>query len=269
MSKAIQYVETKHGRLAYRVVGEGGRVPLVLVNRFRGTIDDWDPDFLAAISKNRKVIAFDNAGIGRSGGEVPTSIAGMASVVADFIGALGLGLVDLLGWSLGGLVVQQTTLDYPKIVRRLIVAGSSPGGIKDGPEQHPRVREVMSHPVNGEEDFLFLFFPETETARAEGRLHLQRLGQDIDRGPAVTPQAFMNQIKAFSEWPGARHRLKDLVKPVLVANGQHDVMIPAYRSYVLAQEVADGKLVLYPDAGHAFLFQYIDDFTEEVARFLS
>lgn len=268
MSKTIQFVETKHGRLAYRVVGEGGRVPLLLVNRFRGTIDDWDPEFLATLGKKRKVIAFDNAGIGRSGGDVPTSIAGMATVVADFIDALGLGLVDLLGWSLGGLVAQQTTLDYPKIVRRLIVAGSSPGGIKDGPEQHPKVREVMSHPANGEEDFLFLFFPETETAREEGRLHLGRLSQDADRGPAVTPQAFMNQIKAFSEWTGSRHRLKELTKPVLVANGQHDVMIPAYRSYVLAQEVADGKLVLYPDAGHAFLFQYIDDFADEVHRFL-
>lgn len=268
MPQPISFVETAFGKLAYRVTGTTGGVPLVLTNRFRGTIDDWDPLFIEALSGSRKVVIFDNAGIGRSEGEVPTSIAGMAGVAAEFVKGLGLGQVDLLGWSLGGLVAQQTALDHPDIVRRLIVAGSSPGGIADGPKPHPKVQDVMAHPVNGEEDFLFLFFPETDTARSAGRAYYKRVhGQE--RGPAVTPQAFMNQIKAFSGWPGLRDRLGELKIPVLVGNGQHDVMIPAYRSYVLAQEVANGKLVLYPDAGHAFLFQYAEDFAAEVDRFLS
>jgi pimeloyl-ACP methyl ester carboxylesterase len=269
MSSAIQYVDTTHGRLAFRVTGAAGGPPLLLTNRFRGTLDDWDPAFIAALARHRRIVAFDSAGIGRSAGEVPTSVSGMAAVAAELVARLGLGVVDVLGWSLGGIVAQTLAVEHPQLVRRLVVAGSSPGGIKDGPQQHPKVPEVMAHPVNGEEDFLFLFFHETATARAAGRAYLQRLAAIADRGPPVTPQAFGNQIKAFSTWPGLRERLPGLGIPVLVANGQHDVMIPAYRSYVLAQEVPNGKLVLYPDAGHAFLFQYAEDFADEVGRFLA
>lgn len=269
MNRQTRSIETPHGTLAFRAFGREGGVPLVLCQRFRGTLDDWDPAFLTALAAHRRVILFDSAGIGRSGGEVPTSIAGMAQVAADFIRALDLGPIDLLGWSLGGLVAQQVALDHAPLVRRLIVAGSSPGGIADGPQQHPRVREVMTHPVNGEADFLFLFFPETETARAAGKAHLARLPTGADRGPPVSPQSFMNQIIAFSQWAGVRERLGELRIPVLAANGQHDVMIPACRSYVLGQEVADGKTVLYPDAGHAFLFQHIDAFVAELDRFLA
>lgn len=265
----IKFLQTKAGRLAYRVMGPAGGVPLLLANRFRGTLDDWDPAFLALLARSRTVVTFDSAGIGRSEGEVPTTIAGMADVAAEVVAALGFEQVDVLGWSLGGLVAQETALDHPTIVRRLIVAGSSPGGIGDGPKQHPRVQEVMTHATNTEDDFLFLFFPETDTARAAGRAYYARLKAITNRGPAVTGPSFMNQIKAFSSWSGVRDRLAELKIPVLVANGQHDVMIPAYRSYVLAQEVANGKLVLYPDAGHAFLFQCADDFTAEIDRFLS
>lgn len=262
-------IETRHGPLAFRSFGRAEGVPLVLCQRFRGTLDDWDPAFIGAVAAQRRVILFDSAGIGRSGGEVPTSIAEMAEIVADFAHALDLGQIDLLGWSLGGLVAQQVALDHAPLVRRLIVAGSSPGGITDGPQQHPRVPKVMAHPVNGEADFLFLFFTDTESGRAAGKAHLARLPAGADRGPPMSPLGFRSQIIAFSEWPGVRERLRELRIPVLAANGQHDVMIPAYRSYVLGQEVAEGKTVLYPDAGHAFLFQHIEAFAAEIERFLA
>jgi pimeloyl-ACP methyl ester carboxylesterase len=269
MSSPINYVNTRAGKLAYRIAGSGGGTPLLLAQRFRGALDDWDPAFITLLASQRTVVMFDSAGVGRSEGEVPTSIVGIADVAADFTHALGLGPVDVLGWSLGGLIAQQVALNFPDLVRRLVVAGSSPGGISDGPKQHPKVQQVMGNPVNSEEDFLFLFFPETDTARAAGRAYYARLQQIEDRGPPVSAASFMNQIKAFSSWSGVRDRLGELKMPVLVANGQHDVMIPAYRSYVLAQEVANGKLVLYPDAGHAFLFQCAEDFAAEVNRFLS
>lgn len=269
MSETTRFVDTVHGKLAYRITGADGGVPILLTSRFRGTLDDWDPAFIDALAGNRTVITFDSAGIGRSGGEVPTSIEGMADVAAAFVNALAIKQIDLLGWSLGGLVAQTVALNHRDIVRRLIVAGSSPGGITDGPQQHPRVPEVMSHASNDEDDFLFMFFPETETARAAGRDYIKRLGAMSGRGPAVTEASFRNQMKAFMTWKGVRERLRELTIPVLVANGQHDAMIPAYRSYVLAQEVLDGKLVLYPDAGHAFLFQYFKKFATEVDDFLS
>lgn len=264
----VDWLDTPHGRIAWRADGPAQGLPLLLLQRFRGTMDDWDPAFIAALAENRRVIRFDSAGIGRSEGSVPDSVAGMAAVAAEVIGALGLFQVDLLGWSLGGVVAQQFALDYPHRVRRLIVAGSSPGGIADGPAPHPRVPQVMTRAENDENDFLFLFYPETETAAAAGRASLARIAGQPGRGPKVSAEGFMGQVKAISSWPGVLHRVNELRMPILIANGAHDVMLPAYRSYVLSQQAPDAKLVLYPDAGHAFLFQEIEDFTAEIERFL-
>ena len=265
----IQWLETAHGRLAYRIDGPEGGIPLLLLQRFRGTMDDWDPAFIAAISADRRVIRFDSAGIGRSEGQVPETIAGMAAIAAEVVAKLGLAQVDVLGWSLGGVVAQQFTLDFPHLVRRLIVAGSSPGPVADGPQQHPRVPQVMTKSENDDEDFLFLFYPETDSAVAHGRASLARIKAQADIGPKTSALGFMGQVKAISTWPGVLHRVNELRLPVLVANGAHDVMLPAYRSYVLSQQAPDAKLILYPDAGHAFLFQVIDDFAREIDQFLS
>lgn len=263
------WLPTSHGRLAVREDGPQGGIPLVLLQRFRGTLDDWDPAFIQAIAAERRVIRFDSAGIGRSEGRVPDSIAGMAAVAAEVIGALGLPQADVLGWSLGGVVAQQLALDAPHLVRRLVVAGSSPGGITDGPQPHPRVPQVMTRGINDAPDFLFLFYPETETAVAAGKASLARIAAQADIGPAVTAEAFMAQVKAISAWPGVLHRARELRLPMLVANGAHDVMLPAYRSYVLSQQAPDARLVLYPDAGHAFLFQEIEDFAAQLDLFLA
>lgn len=264
----IQWIESTHGRLAYRINGPEGGIPLVLFQRFRGTIDDWDPAFIEAISADRRVIRFDNAGIGRSEGQVPETIAGMATVAAELVGKLGLAQIDVLGWSLGGVVAQQFTLDFPHLVRRLIVAGSSPGPVADGPQQHPRVPQVMTKSENDDEDFLFLFYPETDSAVAHGRASLARIISQPELGPKTSAAAFLGQVKAISAWPGVLHRVNELRLPILVANGAHDVMLPAYRSYVLSQQATDAKLILYPDAGHGFLFQVIEDFALEIDRFL-
>lgn len=262
------YVETPFGALAYRQDGDGPGLPLLLCQRFRGTLDDWDPAFLGPLATHRRIIRFDSAGIGGSGGSVPDTLEQMAQVPLALLDALGIAEVDLLGWSLGGFVAQHVALAAPDRVRRLIVAGSGPGGPSEGPEPHPRVREVMAHPHNGVDDFLFLFFHDSDTSRAAGRAHLDRLAQVADRVPPISGPGFVGQLKAIGSARGVRDRLGSLTMPVLVANGAHDVMIPAYRSYIISQEAPDAKLILYPDAGHAFLFQYAEEFACEVQRFL-
>ena len=265
----VRWLETQYGRLATVEDGPQGGVPLVLLQRFRGTMDDWDPAFIQAVSAERRVIRFDSAGIGRSEGRVPETIGAMAEVACEVIRQLGLQQVDLLGWSLGGVVAQQLALDAPHLIRRLIIAGSSPGGVIDGPQSHPRVPQVMTRGFNDAQDFLFLFYPETEAAVAAGKASLARIAAQADVAPLVTAEAFMTQVKAISSWPGILHRAKELLMPTLVANGAHDVMLPAYRSFVLSQQAPNAKLVIYPDAGHAFLFQEIEDFVAQIELFLA
>ena len=266
---SLRYADTRFGRLAYREDGEGPGPALLLCQRFRGTLDDWDPAFLAAIAHNRRVIRFDSAGIGGSSGDVPATLDGMASVVLRFAEAIGLNQIDLLGWSLGGFVAQHVALAAPELIRRLIIAGSGPGGKSEGPEPHPRVLEVMSQPHNGPEDYLFLFFSTSDTSRSAGRAYLERLAQVKERVPPVSGPGYVGQLRAITAAAGVRERLSELTLPILVANGAHDVMIPAYRSFVISQEAPNARLVLYPNAGHAFLFQYTDEFAAEIDRFLS
>ena len=264
----LKFAETAYGELAYRESGQDTGVPLVLLQRFRGTIDDWDPELLAPLAGARRIIRFDSAGIGGSGGKVPETIEEMAQILIAFLDTLQLGAVDLMGWSLGGIVAQYAALLTPSRFRRLVVAGSGPGGVNDGPDPHPRVAEIMRNPVNGEDDFLFLFFAPSRLSRESGRAHLARLARIPDRVPATTYTSAMAQMKAIMRFAGLLDRLPELDLPILVANGISDVMIPAYRSYVIARDAPCARLLLYPDAGHAFLFQVADDFAWQVNRFL-
>jgi pimeloyl-ACP methyl ester carboxylesterase len=247
MASTLRHADTRFGALAYREDGAGSGLPLLLLQRFRGTLDDWDPDFLRRIASGRRVIRLDNAGIGGSEGAVPETLGGMAEVVVSFLDAIGLQRIDLLGWSLGGIVAQHVALSIPGRIRRLVIAGSGPGGVAEGPQPHPKVRETMAHAENGAEDFLFLFFAGSARSRAAGLAYLGRLAAVVDRVPAVSGAAFMAQLKAIAALQELRERLSELSMPVLVANGIADVMIPAYRSYVIASEAPDARLVLYPD----------------------
>ncbi|WP_422741948.1 alpha/beta fold hydrolase [Mycobacterium sp. WMMD1722] len=268
-----QYIEAATATFAYRRFGTTSQVPLVLAMRFRGTMDHWDPAFLDRLAEAHDVIVFDNAGHGRSTGAAPTTIDGLAGGLTDFVDALGVQQVDLLGWSLGGIVVQAATLQRPQLIRRLIVAGSSPGGGVPGmPQPDPRIWQVATKPVNDDDDFLYLFFPDTDDARDLGVQSLRRLDArtaTADHVP-VSIETMRAQLAVIASIGSSIwDRLAEITIPVLVANGAHDRMIDAYGSYAMAGRLPHGKVVFYSDAGHGFLFQHIDEFAGDVLTFLS
>jgi pimeloyl-ACP methyl ester carboxylesterase len=265
-----QYVEGASTRFAYRRIGPRSGVPLVMAVRFRGTLDHWDPALLDVLSSERDLILFDNRGTGRSSGMAPATIEGLAQGLLDFVDALDLSQVDLLGWSLGGYVVQVASLLRPTLVRRLIVAGSGPGRMPDLPASPEKVWQVAGKPVNSDEDFLYLFFPETDEGRQAGLASLRRLDTRLNESHAVVaPEAVVSQLAAISSFgTGVWDQLGELTLPVLVANGSHDVMISAFASYAMSQRLPNAKVILYSDAGHAFLFQHAEGFGREVLRFL-
>jgi pimeloyl-ACP methyl ester carboxylesterase len=265
-----RYAEDPRGRFAYRRLGPQGTVPLVMATRFRGTIDHWDPALLEVLGAQRDVIVFDNRGTAASSGAPPDTIEGLAGGLLEFIDALGLTQVDLLGWSMGGYVVQVAALNRPELVRRLVVAGSGPGRVPDLPAQPARVGQVAGQPVLDDDDFLYLFFPETGDGRRAGLASLRRLDARLAGSHVeVAPEAIAAQSAAFTAFgTGVWDRLGELTLPVLVANGAHDVMIHAYASYAMSQRLPNAKVILYSDAGHAFLFQHAGDFGHEVLNFL-
>jgi pimeloyl-ACP methyl ester carboxylesterase len=270
-SAETRYVDGPEGeRFAYRRFGREGTRPLVMHMRLRGTIDHWDPALLDLLAAEREVIIFDNRGTNFSTGTPPVTMDGLVQGALAFIGALGLTDLDVLGWSMGGIVAQGVALAAPQLVHRLVVSGSSPGGVPDLPAPPARVAQTTGKPDNGDEDFLYLFFPETDKARAAGLASLRRLDTRLTQSKAaVSAEAFRGQLAAIGGFKGYWHRQQELTMPVLVANGAHDVMIHAYATYAMSQRLPDAKVILYSDAGHGFLFQHPEDFAHEVNRFLS
>ncbi|MFC9285113.1 alpha/beta fold hydrolase [Streptomyces sp. NPDC057052] len=266
-----RFVDGPEGeRFAYRRFGREGTRPLVMHMRLRGTIDHWDPAFLDLLAAEREVIVFDNRGTNFSTGTPAVTMDGLVQGSLAFVGALGLTDIDVLGWSMGGIVAQGVALAAPELVRHLVVAGSSSGGVPDLPAPPERVARTAGKPANGDEDFLYLFYPETGRARAAGLASLRRLDRRLEQSNAmVSAEAFRGQLTAIGGFEGYWDRLEDLTLPVLVANGAHDVMIHSYATYAMSQRLPDAKVILYSDAGHGFLFQHPADFAHEVNRFLS
>ena len=255
---------------SYRRMGPTGDVPLVMCMRFKGTIDHWDPAFLQVLTDERDVITFDNTGIGSSSGTTPRTIGGMADGALDFVDALGLTTIDLLGWSLGGFVAQAAVLKRPGLVRRLVVAGSGPGRVPGMPPTPEKVLQIMAKPDTDDEDTLYLFFPETTAARAAGRTSLQRLDTRLRTSNAMlsadAAQAQLTAVTTFGA--GVWDQLPELSMPVLVANGAHDVMINSVATYAMSQRLPNATILLYSDAGHGFLFQHYSEFGGQVVDFL-
>jgi pimeloyl-ACP methyl ester carboxylesterase len=272
-SAQTQYVEIKGARIAYRSFGANAGIPLVLCQRFRGTMDHWDPALLDVLAHERPVVLFDSAGVGLSSGEAGGTIAVMAQVAGAFIDKLGFAQVDLLGWSMGGAVSQRLALDRPPLVRRAVLAATGPGGVADAPRAPDKVWQVAGKPTNDDEDFLYLFFTEDATSRKAGLASLRRLDARLTASKStVKPEAVQAQFAALGAWSqgkdAALARLGEIFIPVLIANGTHDIMVHAYNSYVLSQRLGHAQLILYPNAGHGFLFQHPELFGRHVLEFL-
>ena len=271
-----QFLRGKNETYAYRRIGGGARCPLLCLQHFTGTLDNWDPAVIDPLGDGREVILFDSAGVGSSTGTVPTTVAGMAAHALDFLDALCVVSCDVLGFSLGGMVAQQMARDRPSMIHRMILVGTAPRGGDDIMHlEKPSVAKHLADPsLKGYAVLQKIFFAPTSSSQAAGGAFLDRLAQrteDFDRpsGPDVAAA----QVAAFREWEhatGARFAdLKDLRQPAFVVNGIHDEMIAVSNSYRLTENLPNAILLVYPDSGHGSLFQFHESFTRQALAFLT
>ena len=270
-----QFVEAKGICFAYRRFGKSGSVPLAFNMHFIGTMDHWDPAVTDGLAHDREVILFDNAGISGSSGEVPNSIEEMAANAAAFIRAVGLTQVDVLGFSLGGLVAQELALAEPELVRRLILLGTGPRSGEGMASLTPEAQKIFGARYD-EPDHLWLkvFFTPSEVSQAAGRAYLKRFRLRVDdREPEVSDKVAPAQLEALAKWGTPRENpfeyLKAIVQPTLVVNGDSDVIIYSVNSWILQQHLPNAQLILYPDANHGSQYQYPERFVQHATLFLS
>jgi pimeloyl-ACP methyl ester carboxylesterase len=257
---------------AYRDVGSG-LVPVVLLQHFRGNLDNWDPALIDALASHRRVIAFDNIGVGGSKGATPNTIEQMAADAIAFLDAMEFDRVDILGFSIGSFLAQEMALTRPALVRSLILASSAPKG---GAGMHgwaPWVIDAVGKPQSDPADYLKVFFTESASSQQAGQQALQRMfGKTSGFDQPTTWQTRQAQYDAVCAWGVPNHallqRLSAITQPVFIANGDSDPMIPPHFSYLLAGLIPGAKIKIYPDAARGFLFQHHAEFAADVEQFL-
>ena len=256
---------TSEGEVGYRSVGAGS--PLLLITGFSASMDNWAPSFVDALAAHHRVIVFDNAGVGQTAVVSPSSITAMANQTSGLISSLHLHRTAVLGWSMGGMIAQALAVDHPAQVSRVVLAATQAGTGKSIPVPAAAAAAVnSSNPAT----VLSVLFPSDQAkasaAYVKGILSYPGFYQ-------ATAAAKAAQNVAIAQWfagqDPAGPQVAKLKIPALVADGTADDLNPTSNDQLLAHTVPHAKLILYPGAGHAFLFQDTSQFVGAVDKFLS
>lgn len=275
LTAPTRFIEAANGiRYAYRRFGTAGGTPLVLLPRFRGDLDTWDPALLDALAADRELVLVNNRGVSSTSGTTPASISDMARDLIAFVEALDLRSIDLLGFSLGGFVAQEVVLIRPDLVRRLILSATGPQGDPNMHGWRKDIADAVRKDDPGAAELLYTFFKPTETSQAAGQAYLGRfLARTEDRDVPSSLQTRDAHYDAVCAWGVADHaklqRLQSIRQPTFVANGDADAMIPPSLSHLMGGLIPQAEVKIYPDAGHGFLFQHHAEFAADVNAFLS
>jgi pimeloyl-ACP methyl ester carboxylesterase len=271
---AIQRIAAANGiEYAYRDVGEGD-VPLVLLQHFRGNLDNWDPALVDALASSRRVVTFDNTGVGATTGTTPNTIEQMARDAIAFVEAMGFKRIDLLGFSIGSFVAQEIALIRPDVLRRVVLASSAPQGAAGMHGWAPDVIGAVGQPEANPQGYVDVFFAHSATSREAGQQAAARIfGRTTEQDEPTTWQTRQAQYDAVCAWGIPNHSLLERVAAidlhVFVANGDSDPMILPRYSYLLAGLLPNARLTIYPDSAHGFLFQHHTRFAADVNAFLA
>jgi pimeloyl-ACP methyl ester carboxylesterase len=266
-----RFVETEGVRFAYRRFGKSGSLSLLFLQYVNANLDDWDPLVTNGLALDHDVILFDNAGVGSSGGDTPNTVLEMARQVVAFCRALGLKEIDAVGFSLGGMIVQQLAHDHPEMLRRIILLGTGPRG-GEGMTFTELSAEEKADPVR----FLFdAFFAPTETSQTAGKAFLERLQwRRDDRDLSVSKKSAEGQLNAIREWgtiPSSNRyaMLEKIKQKTLIIHGNKDIVVQPINALILAERLPEAQLVVYPDSSHGAQYQHAGLFLKQANLFFN
>jgi pimeloyl-ACP methyl ester carboxylesterase len=266
-----KFIDANGTRYAYRVLGNKGGIPLVLLQGSFFNMDEWDPKVTNGLAQYYKVIIFDNKGQGATDGKTPDNIPEMSKDAVDFIKALGYPKVNLLGFSMGGYMTQVILLNEPQLVNKVILTSTGPKGSEGLSNLLTRLGEVSKK--TPDDQLLYLLFTQSDYSQESGKMFLQRIHQrTVNRDIETTNESNSAQVTAVLGWSqpkeGTFDQLKTIAQPVLIFEGRSDILVPVINSYNLFQNIPNARLVLFPDAGHGSIFQFTDLFLAEAIPFL-
>ncbi|NEM92301.1 alpha/beta fold hydrolase [Galbitalea soli] len=257
---------------AYRELGPQEEIPVVFFVHLAGTLDNWDPRIVDAVAKHRRVITFDQRGVGGSSGTVPGTIEEAADDAYTFISALGYPLIDVFSFSMGGMIAQDLIVKHPRLVRRLVLTGTGPRGGRDMDKVVGTTYwDVLRAALTRSDPKEFLFFARDAAGKRAAKEFLSRLAErSTDRDADISLRAFRTQLSAIAKYGrSAPSDLSVVTQPTLIANGDHDRMVPSILSKELGERIAGSEVIIYPNSGHGGIFQYWEKFVPVLVAFLT
>ncbi|KQZ69690.1 MULTISPECIES: alpha/beta fold hydrolase [unclassified Nocardioides] len=257
---------------AYRELGPKGGIPVVFFVHLAATLDNWDPRIIDPIAANRHVITFDQRGVGASNGKVPATLEEAADHAHEFISALGFDQIDIFSFSMGGFIAQDLIVKHPDLVRKLVLTGTGPRGGKDIDKVVTTTYwDILRATVTRSDPKEFLFFNRDATGKRAAKAFIERLEErTVDRDEPIKLRALRTQLKAIQKYGrSAPSDLSTFTQPTLIANGDHDRMVPTPLSEDLHRRIKGSELIIYPHSGHGGIFQFHDRFAPVVAAFLT
>jgi pimeloyl-ACP methyl ester carboxylesterase len=266
-----QFVEADGVRYGYRRFGKAGVVPLLFLGYFNSNMDAWDPEVTNGLAADHEVILFGNSGVGASGGETPSTVIEMTQHCEAFCRAQGLKVVDVVGFSLGGMIAQQLALDHPDLVQRLILLGTAPRG-GEGLAFTELSPEEQADPVAF---LLAAFFSPSENSQKAGREYMKRReSRAKDRDLPVSRDSAVAQLAAIREWgvvpaTGRYEALNKITHPTLIVHGNKDIVVGPINALILAEHLPNAQLIVYSDSSHGAQYQHAKTFLKHVELFLS
>lgn len=257
---------------AYRELGPKGGIPVVFFVHLAATLDNWDPRIIDPIAQNRHVITFDQRGVGASTGQVPATLEEAADHAYEFITALGFDQIDVFSFSMGGMIAQDLVVKHPGLVRRLVLTGTGPRGGKDMDKVvGVTYLDILRATVTRSDPKEFLFFNRDAAGKAAGKAFIKRLQErTVDRDEDISLKALRTQLKAIQRFGrSAPSDLSTFTQPTLIANGDHDRMVPTVLSEDLHRRIKGSQLIIYPNSGHGGIFQFHEEFAPVATEFLA
>jgi pimeloyl-ACP methyl ester carboxylesterase len=271
LKSKTQFAEVPGRKIAYRSIGKG--TPIILANRFRGTLDTWDPLFLDKLAENHRVITFDYTGIGYSSGTLPTNATEVAKDIKELAEELNIKQAILIGWSYGGLIAQIAAIEYPELVTHTILLGTGPVGRREVPLEQVFLDTALK-PVNDFNDEIILFFePKSETSKIAAKKSHDRIAKRLDVSKIPSTQEVFNRY--FEGGAGVaedrenyREKLKNTTTPILVISGDHDISFAVENWYPLTRQLASVQLIVLPQTGHGPQHQHPELVSGYIETFL-
>jgi 3-oxoadipate enol-lactonase len=256
-------------KLAYRRTGSGS--PLLVLNGFAATKDDWDPSFLEELARKRELVLIDNRGMGESpdDGEAFT-IEDLAEDTEETIEALELGRVAVLGWSMGGFIALTLALTRPDVIERLVLLSTTAGGelatLAD-PDVRERLRDLSGAPREQASRLISLLFPPERAREIDAEF-----GDAVaDARAALSADVVERQWAAMEEWEahGPAKEVGRISCRVLVATGEEDVVIPPANAAALARAIPGSRRERFGGCGHGFMADHPSALARQICDFLS